>query len=413
MDAVPVSVVIVSRGRPEMLARCLTGVSQLDHPAFEIVVVACPAGCAAVRGRPDAAYIRLLPFDRADISTARNIGIAHAAGEVLAFLDDDAVPEPTWLAHLCAPFETSGVAAAGGFVRGRNGIDFQWRGRVVTPALEDSDLPVSGSAPVILRPEGEAAVKLQGTNMAWRRSALVALGGFDPAFRFYLDDTDLDLRRHAAGLAVAIAPLAQVHHGFAPSARRRADRTPTDLTEIGASTAVFLRKHCPENRRQAARDRLREEQLARLLRAERRGRLGKEDRQRLIAGYDLGIAAGSARQVEAGDGPGAPLAAFRPYPGRPGAARRVLSGRVWNRRHLRAEAARLAAAGHIVSLYRFSMTALYHRVYFRPEGYWEQTGGLWGRSDRDGPLFRAARLASRVRAECARVTEVRDNPRDR
>ena len=38
-------------------------------------------------------------------------------------------------------------------------------------------------------------------------------------------------------------PLAQVHHGFAPSARRRDDRVPRDLFEIGASLAVYLRKH--------------------------------------------------------------------------------------------------------------------------------------------------------------------------
>ncbi|MCB2152739.1 MAG: glycosyltransferase, partial [Rhodobacteraceae bacterium] len=58
---------------------------------------------------------------------ARNLGLAAAAGEIVAFIDDDAVPEPRWLARLTAPFADPGIAAAGGFVVGRNGISFQWR----------------------------------------------------------------------------------------------------------------------------------------------------------------------------------------------------------------------------------------------------------------------------------------------
>ena len=51
------------------------------------------------------------------------------------------------------------------------------------------------------------------------------------------------MRIGKAGLKTAIVPLAQVHHGFAPSARRRDDWVPRDLFEIGASLAVYLCKH--------------------------------------------------------------------------------------------------------------------------------------------------------------------------
>ena len=50
-----VSVVIVSHGRPDALALCLTGVGQLDYPNFEIVVVADSTGVAAVKAHPHAA----------------------------------------------------------------------------------------------------------------------------------------------------------------------------------------------------------------------------------------------------------------------------------------------------------------------------------------------------------------------
>ena len=82
MDAPSVSVVIVSRGRPDALRLCLTGVAQLDHPVFEVIVVACPQGAAVVADRSDADRIKLVPFDEPNISAARNLGIAQAAGEV-------------------------------------------------------------------------------------------------------------------------------------------------------------------------------------------------------------------------------------------------------------------------------------------------------------------------------------------
>lgn len=76
MEPVPVSVVVVSRARPRWLARCLTGIARADHRPFEVVVVACPAGCEAVRAHPKADEIKLVAYDQDNISAARNRGIA-------------------------------------------------------------------------------------------------------------------------------------------------------------------------------------------------------------------------------------------------------------------------------------------------------------------------------------------------
>ncbi|APX22456.1 MAG: glycosyl transferase [Rhodobacteraceae bacterium] len=408
MDAPSVSVVIVSRGRPDALRLCLTGVAQLDHPVFEVIVVACPQGAAVVADRSDADRIKLVPFDEPNISAARNLGIAQAAGEVVAFLDDDAVPEPTWLARLSAPFINPDVAAAGGFVRGRNGIDFQWRARTVTAGLEESELTLDGEDPVAPEPRAGRAIKLQGTNMAHRRSVLMRMGGFDPAYRFFLDETDLDLRHAEAGHRVVVVPLAQVHHGYAESLRRAADRTPRDLTEIGASVAVFLRRHCDKAGHAAAWKRIRAEQRRRLLRHMERGPLGPDDVLRLLRGLDHGWREGRARPLSTlKPMPDAP-SPFLAFPGRPGAPRTVLAGRPWRRAGLRREAQRLVREGRIVSLYRFSHTALFHRVRFHPEGFWEQIGGLWGRSDRGDPIVWPWLFRRRLEAECARVSQVRE-----
>ncbi|WGW04382.1 glycosyltransferase family 2 protein [Tropicibacter oceani] len=407
MNSPAVSVIVVSRGRPQALMRCLNGLGQLDYPNYEIVVVACPQGIAATDARQDAALIRRIGFDQANISAARNAGIAAAAGDIVAFVDDDAVPEPLWLQHLTAPFAAPDVAAAGGYVIGRNGISFQWQARGVDDTGQAFDLDMTGQDPVVFAPEAGKAIKTEGTNMAVRRDLLAQMGGFDPGFRFYLDETDLNMRLAQAGLRTAIVPLAQVHHGFEASDRRAADRTPRDLAQIGASQMLFLRKHAPAKQLKPAWKAFRRAQRLRLLRMMQRGPLGADDVWRLLRSLDRGARDGAGRPVSTL----APIAptdqAFLAYPGRPGAPRLVLSGRIWQARTLREAAARAVRDGQIVSLLLFSPTARFHRVRFSPDGVWEQLGGRFGRSRRDMPLMRYWRFSKRVRAETARVAPVR------
>ncbi|GAA4221099.1 GT2 family glycosyltransferase [Sagittula marina] len=403
----PVSIVVVSRHRPAALLRCLAGIAQLDYQNFEVVIVACPAGQDAVKSTDHAPHLKTISFDQPNISVARNLGIAQAAGEVIAFIDDDAVPEPLWLHHLAAPFETGDIAAAGGFVIGRNGISFQWRARTVDTTGETTPLDVSDTHPTVLQPAHDSAIKTEGTNMALRRDVLSGLGGFDPAFHFFLDETDMNMRLAQAGHATAIVPLAQVHHGFEASDRRASDRTPRDLTQIGASQQAFLRKHCRSAARAPAWQVFRNGQRNRLLRAMQRGSLDPLDVSRLMRGLDQGARDGLKRSLK--ETPSIPRAAseFLAFPGRPGASRHTLTGRIWQAAKLRAEAARSAANGNITTLILLDPTARYHRLRFTQDGVWEQTGGLWGRSQRDAPLLQPWRFARRCDAEQRRTARVR------
>ncbi|MWD27932.1 glycosyltransferase [Aquicoccus sp. SCR17] len=399
-----VSVIVVSRGRPRALRLCLTGIAQLHHPAFEIVVVADPAGIAAARDWAVRRPVKLVPFDEPNISAARNRGLAVAAGEIAAFIDDDAVPLPMWLHHLCAPFDDPSVAAAGGRVRGRNGISLQWGPRSVDHRGVAHDLPLNGTDPVILHPEPGRAIKTEGTNMALRRDVVAGMGGFDPAYRFYLDETDLNLRLARAGHATALVPLAEVHHGYLESPRRSARRVPRDLREIAASQAVVLRRHCPEAERNSAQADFVREQKRRLLVFMQTGPLGPDDVRRLMTGLRDGLAEGRARTLAPPDPIPAPAEGFLRFPSLPPADPLVLAGRAWSGRRLRARAAEAAAAGRRVSLYLFSPTGLWHRRQFMPEGYWLQKGGLFGRSERNDPLFRPWRFRDRVAREVERVS---------
>lgn len=404
---VTVSIVIVSRHRPAALRRCLIGISQLDYDPFEVVIVADPATCTSLRGVPQAAYAKLIAFDQANISVARNLGIDAAAGEIIAFIDDDAVPEPTWLTFLTSPFSHVDTAAAGGFVRGRNGISWQYQARSVDQTGLTAAVALDLGLATIFIPDEHRAIKTEGTNMAVRRSVLEDLGGFDPRFRFFLDETDFNLRMAARGLCTAIVPLAEVHHGFHASARRRADRVPRDLTEIGASWAVFLAKHCAPELREAAWKRVQAEERARACRHMVSGALEPRDVSRLMRGLRDGFAQGQVRQTVAMEIALDPDLPLQSSPKRRNARSIVLSGRVWNRAQLRRVAREEAAAGNVVTLILLSPTAMFHRVSFTQDGYWEQSGGLYGKSNRTHKVFSPWTFHRRVLAESDRVGIVR------
>jgi GT2 family glycosyltransferase len=380
----------------------LTALTQQDHARIEVIVVADPDAAEQVRAR--GLHVKIVPFDAANVAAARNAGILLAGAPVVAFVDDDAVPEPTWASRLAAPFADARVMQAGGYVRGRNGISFQWRAMAVDATGRDH--PVELPDEVTLHAGlARRAIKTQGTNCAFRRSALLAVGGFDPVFRFYLDDADLNLRLAARGGLTAVVPRAEVHHGFSASNRRRADRAPLSLRDIGASTAIFLRRHAPE-RIGPALDDLRAKQRCRLLVGLQDGRLEPRDVAGLLASLEQGIAEGSAKPPM----PPAPLAAcetFLPLPrtgARPG---HVIAGPRWHARRLARRAAEEVAGGAVVTVLAIGLLPRRHRMWFDPAGVWWQSGGLRAASDRRDPVLRLWGWRARIAREARRLPAVR------
>ena len=406
-EPLKVSVVIVSRGRPEALARCLLGVSQLRYPDFEVVVVADRAGAMRLWRMPEALHVKLLRYEEPNISVARNLGIAEAAGEIIAFIDDDSVPEPSWLTHLVAPFRSENVTAAGGFVLGRNGISYQWQAQSVDFMGRAEEILVDSDRVTILTPAPDRAIKTQGTNMAVRRAWLAREGGFDPGFRYFLDETDVNLRLANMGCLTAIVPQALVHHGFAANATRDARRVPRDLFEIGASWGVFLDKHCPPDLRNRALNRARRLERVRALRHMVAGRLEPRDVRRLMKGFEAGVEEGRARahrRMATLPGPEAP---FQRFPTQLDPPSLVVAGRPWQRRSRLAQALNERRAGRVVTQIILSPTAWRHVVCYGADGIWHQNGGLFGKSDRSDSPFRLWRFNRRVSREAQRVRNVR------
>lgn len=399
MNGAAVSVIIVSRHRPDALRRCLLSLMQQTLAGFEVIVVACPAGIAVAQGFT----VKRVAFDVANIAAARNLGLAQAAGQVVAFIDDDAAADPDWLARLVAPFDQRGVVAATGFVRGRNGMGFQWRAALVDAAGDDHPLAVALDHGFVTpaAPAG-LAVKLWGTNFAARAAALRQIGGFDPALHFYLDDTDVALRLAPLG-AVAVVPSAQVHHGFLAGPQRRANRVPKTLFDIAASTAVFRRRHAGGLGDYAP---IRAHQSRRLWRMVARLRLSLLGRRRLLQTLDAGWQAGAARPLADLAPLPDPQVDPLPLPDTGPRVETVLAGRSWQADALHAQARAAVARGESVTLFLFAAGWRRHWHRFTDDGYWLQTGGLWGKSQRNQAVFRPFALKSRVSAELARIARL-------
>lgn len=395
MPDLRLSVVVVSAGRPRALARCLVALSQMPTTQVEVIVVADTYGLAIASGLPFADRLILLPQDGDNIARARNTGIAAAAGEILGFIDDDAVPEPRWASAVLAGFDQPDICAVTGPVIGRNGISLQWGRMAVDPQGRDTWLK-DGEGPV--PPD---LLKLHGTNMAVRRETLRRTGGFDTGFRFYLDETDLTLRLAVAGGVTRYLPDAAVHHGYAESLRRTAQRVPLDLRDVGASTALFLRKHAPDAI-DPALSRLEADQRVRLLRLVRRRKIGARDLRRLMESLVAGIAEGRDRASTVP--PVAPAdRAFTPLRNRLPQDLVYLGGWLHHAPRLRAAAAAHVAEDRPTVVMLFDPTPRKHRVTFTEGGWWEQRGGLYGPSDRTGPRLQAWRYRERLKAEQARL----------
>jgi GT2 family glycosyltransferase len=395
------SVVVVSHRRPGALRRCLLALSQCTGPPPEVIVVADKAGLEAVAGLPFGDRIATALRAEPNLSRARNDGAARAAGEVVAFLDDDAVPEPTWAQVIARAFgEDAKCAAATGPVLGPDGISCR-----VGPVSVDREGEEIALTDAASRFSPGMTLKLHGTNMAVRRDVFLSLGGFDPALRCHLGASDLALRLAAAGHRPVWLAGAQVHHAPADGGNRSEDLVPRDLHELGASWAVFLRKHAPSEI-DAGLARLAETQRARLFRLARRRRLGPREIERLMASLRDGMTEGRGRPT-GGSSLQRDAAAFRPIRDGAAGADIVLAGwRLWAGR-LRAEARHLAEGGARVTLFLFEPTFRAHRVRYVDGGWWEQTGGLFGRSQPGAAWLRPWRLSSRIEGEISRLHSVR------
>jgi len=203
-----ISVIVPTYNRPRQLSNCLSAIAEVDYPKdrFEVIVVD--------DGGDYDLHKVLAPFSRemtvigvhqanSGPGLARNAGAERASGELLAFTDDDCLPDVGWLKNFAVRFNTNPNRAIGG--RTVNALRFN---------------PYATTSQVLMdvvyehyNRDPQKALFLATCNLAVPARIFRAMGGFDKAFRKSAsEDRDLCDRWLQLGHAMEFAPECLIYH---------------------------------------------------------------------------------------------------------------------------------------------------------------------------------------------------------
>jgi glycosyltransferase involved in cell wall biosynthesis len=227
------SVVICSLNGAAGVERCLRALAEQKDVELEITVIddGSTDDTSDVAKRHDVTVIR--HEVNQGLAAARNTGVRAATAQIVAFLDDDCEPEPTWARKLLDAYEEDVIGVGGdivptapdGFMAG-----FLQRNSPLLPL----ELNLAQSQKIAYRlylyllrqwrPEerhdARDVYSLVGANMSFRRAAVEQIA-FDERFRFGGEDLDmcLLLARDFPSARLTVTPEARVRHHFVPSLR--------------------------------------------------------------------------------------------------------------------------------------------------------------------------------------------------
>lgn len=223
-----ISVVVCTRNGSATLRECLEALGRQRYANREIIVVDDGSTDAVPAIAQSFEFVRYVRQHHAGLSVARNLGAAHANGEIIAFTDDDCAPDAEWLVHLACAFDDPKWVAAGG--------------PNLPPAPRNNIEAAVAQAPggpshVLIN--DEEAEHLPGCNLAIRKSALDAICGFQPQFVAAGDDVDVCWRLREMGGRLRFVPGAFVwhHRRFTVAAYLRQQRG------YGYAEALLMKEH--------------------------------------------------------------------------------------------------------------------------------------------------------------------------
>lgn len=218
-----VTVVVPTARRPDALRRLLAALpaAMAGGPAADVLVVDNDP-VAAVRDlvAASSAHVRYLLEPRRGSAFARNRALAETRAPVIAFLDDDVVPQPGWLAAITAPLLAGAVGSGGRVLLDPSVPRPRWLdeagigGYLTAFALDGPARP--------LRPEEYVVT----ANAAFDAAALRESGGFHPALgprpgqQLVADDVHVVRALRARGGTLCWAPAAVVVHELSPERLR-------------------------------------------------------------------------------------------------------------------------------------------------------------------------------------------------
>jgi glycosyltransferase involved in cell wall biosynthesis/GT2 family glycosyltransferase len=234
------SVVICSVDRPIELLNCIQALAQMHYLPEEVIVVLGPDqsdSLLALKTLASPFPIRIYQNDQRNLSWSRNMGLKVSKCEFIAYIDDDAIPEPNWLKNILLPFSNSKIGLVGGWTRFQSSMKFQHQNQVVTESLRVRPLGDDE------KPGIHEYLSPLGANFAIRRSVGIELNGFDNYLEWWGDEADFAIRLNQSDCLVVFEPSAIVHHFQATSEFRKTVVGAVNVRTPWRSRAYLMAKH--------------------------------------------------------------------------------------------------------------------------------------------------------------------------
>lgn len=272
MNKPEISVIIPTYNRADDLERCLIALSRQTFRNFETIIV--NNGCTDRTEAMLTKYpVRVVKDFARNVTHLFNVGWNNAATDIVAFTNDDAEPDPSWLKNISLAFARHKDAAAIGgptvlptdkqgnqemlrlHDKGRRSLLYGIASRLYESIVlegkygaigllfESGAYSVGGSLPESANLPSPISVDLLSiTNVAIKRHILDELGGLDESFKFTHGDGDLFVRIRQAGHQLIFDPKVFVRHHVNPTGDTRG------AYWRGRDYAYFLRKRIrPKN----------------------------------------------------------------------------------------------------------------------------------------------------------------------
>ena len=287
-----VSIVICTYNRADLLDRCLDYLQYQTNPNFEVVVVNGPSDDTTeeVMARY-ADRIKVARNPLRNLSVSRNLGIEHASGDIIAFIDDDALPFDDWVATLLREFNGRPLTLAGlgGPVYYAGSLEYQAQDIGINQFAE-SNTKITG--PEVGRNGWERS--LLGTNTCFSAAAIRAVKGFDEQFDYFLDESELCFRMQKQRYLVSYCPDLYLRHEFAQS-HNRGGKHKYNWFTICKNTAYYVAAYSGlqgKKLEQYLAERMQDERIQPLDDAVASGELPKADRDKFVADIQRGVKQG-------------------------------------------------------------------------------------------------------------------------
>jgi len=188
-----ISVIISAFQRPESLKKTINALlnQTLAKNEFEIIVIVNEKDekVLAIKENLEEKGVKVIETKEFFPDKKRNIGIKNAKGEIIAFTDDDCLPEKNWLENIKNAFEKDNE------LTGIEGLTFTNNKKISHHATQNI---TAGNYPAC--------------NLAFKKTALIEVNGFDEKYNFFREDTDLAFKLLSKGKKIIFSKKVKVFH---------------------------------------------------------------------------------------------------------------------------------------------------------------------------------------------------------